>query len=105
MEAQILTEIRDAEKRADEAIERAKRQKVVIIQEAIRNSTRLFVAKEDELKKSQEKKIMDFREKAKLIKEEKLTEGKTLTKQLKTKAEKNIAKAVDAVLKKFEEMI
>ena len=48
---------------------------------------------------------MDFREKAKLLKEDKLAEGKIPVKQLKTKAEKNIAKAVELVLKKFEEMI
>jgi len=105
MEAEILTEIKDAEKRADETIERAKSEKERILQEATRNSSKLLGEKEIEIKKLQEKKVIDFREKARLIKEEKLAEGKTLTKQLKTKAEKNIAKAVDAVLKKFEEMI
>ena len=57
------------------------------------------------MRKAQEKKIMDFREKASLIKEEKLAEGRTTVKQIKAKAEKNVAKAVGYVLKKFEEMI
>ena len=105
MEAEILTEIKDSEKRADEIIERAKREKESIIQEAIRNSSKLLTAKEEEIKKSQEKKISDFRDKAKLIKEEKLIEGKTQVKQIKAKAEKNILKAADFVLKKFEEAV
>ena len=105
MEAEILKEIKDAEKRADEIIERAKREKEAIIQEAIRNSTKLFSAKEEEIRKAQEKKIMDFREKAKLIKEEKLMEGKAAVKQLNAKAEKNTAKAAELVMKKFEESI
>ncbi|MBI2650132.1 hypothetical protein HYX04_02345 [Candidatus Woesearchaeota archaeon] len=105
MEAEILTEIKDTEKKADETLERAKRESEAIVQEAIRNSSRLLAAKEDELRKAQEKRITDFREKTKLIKEEKLGEGKTLVKQLKTKAEKNVAKAAEFVMKRFEEMI
>ncbi|MDP3765765.1 MAG: V-type ATPase subunit subunit G family protein [Nanoarchaeota archaeon] len=105
MEAEILSEIRDSEKRADEIIERAKREKEAIVQDAIRNSSKLLFQKEDEIKKVQEKKLMDFREKAKLIKEEKLAEGKTTVKQIKAKAEKNITKAVEFVIKKFEEMV
>ena len=65
----------------------------------------MLAAKEEETRKSQEKKIMEFRDKAKLIKEEKLAEGNTLVKQLKAKAEKNVPKAVELVMKKFEEMI
>ena len=105
MEAEILGEIKDAERKADETIERAKREYESIVQEAIRNSSKMLTAKEDELRKLQERKIMDFREKTKLMKEEKIAEGKTQSKQLKAKAEKNAAKAIELVLNKFEEMI
>ena len=105
MEAEILTEIKDAEKRADEIIERAKSEKERMLQEAIRNSSRLLGEKENEIKKLQEKKVIDFRDKARLIKEEKLTEGKAAVKQLKAKGEKNIAKAVELVINKFEEAV
>ena len=105
MESEILSEIRDSEKRADEIMERAKREKDAIVQDAIKNSLRLLSEKEQETRKAQEKKIADFREKARLIREEKLAEGKTAARQLKTKAEKNIAKAVELVIKKFEEMV
>ena len=105
MEAEILTEIKDSEKRAEETIERAKRDKESIIHEANTNSSKSLLARQEEIKKSQEKKIADFREKAKLIREEKLAEGKTQVKQLRAKAEKNIAKAADFVLKRFEEMV
>ncbi len=105
MEAEILIEIKDTEKKADETMEKAKKESEFIVQEAIRNSSKLLTGKQDELKKTQEKKIMDFREKSKLIKEEKLMEGKAQAKQLKAKAEKNAAKAAELVLKKFEEMV
>ena len=105
MEAEILGEIRDSEKRADEIIERAERERASILHDAAINSSKLLAAKEDEIKKTQEKKIMEFREKAKIAKEEKLMEGKALVKQLKSKAEKNIAKAAQLVLEKFEAMI
>ena len=105
MEAEILSEILDSEKKADDILERAKREKEKILQEAMRNSSKLLADKEEEIRKFQEKKIMDFRDKAKLIREGKLAEGKVISKQIKTKAEKNIAKAIEFVLKKFEEMI
>lgn len=105
MEAEILTEIRDSERMADEILERAKREKESIVQDAVRNSAKLLSVKEEEIRKVQEKKIIDFREKAKLIREEKLAEGKAAVKQLKAKAEKNIQKAAELVIKKFEEMV
>ena len=105
MEAEILIDIKETEKKSDEILEKAKKESEIIIQDATRNSSKLLVAKEEELRKLQEKKIMEFRDKAKLIKEEKLAEGSTLVKQLKAKSEKNIPKAVELVLKKFEEMI
>lgn len=104
-EAAILGEIREAEKKADEIIAAAKLQKDSAVQEAKANASKLVLAKEDELRKTHEKKLMEFRDRAKLLSEEKLAEGKVLAKQVKTKSEKNIAKAVDFVLKRFEEMV
>ena len=57
MEAEILLEIKDTEKKADETIEKAKREAESIVQEAIRNSSRLLAAKQDELRKIQEKRL------------------------------------------------
>lgn len=105
MEAEILLEIRDSEKKADELIERAQKEKEAILHEAARNSSKLLAEKEHEIRKSQEKKIMDFRDKARLMKEEKSAEGRALSKQLKAKAEKNASKAAELVIRKFEEMI
>ena len=104
MEVIILSEIRDAEKNADEIIERAKREKERIVHESRVNSSKMVSSKEEEIKRLQEKKLMDFREKSKLISEEKIAEGKIEAKQLKFKSEKNIAKAVEFAIKKFEEM-
>lgn len=104
-EAEILIEIRDSEKKAEEIIERAKKEKESIIQVANRNSLKLLAEKQEEISKVQEKKLADFREKARLIREEKSAEGKAAVKQLKAKAEKNVAKAVEIVMKKFEEAV
>ena len=105
METEVLLEIKDAEKKADEIAERAKKEKESIIREGIANSSKMIVSKEDEIMKLQEKKIADFREKSKLIWEEKIAEGKSTVKQLKSKSDKSSAKAADFILKKLEEMI
>jgi vacuolar-type H+-ATPase subunit H len=76
-----------------------------MIHKAKINSSKLFGAKEEEIKKTQEKKLIDFREKSKLITEEKIGEGRKTAKQVKTKSEKNVSKAVDFVIKKFEKLI
>lgn len=104
-EAEMLSEIRDAEKKSDEIIERAGREKESILHQASFNSSKMLIAKEDELRKLREKKLMEFQDKARLIKDEKIAEGKAAVKQLKAKAEKNIPKAVEFLLKKFEEMV
>ena len=101
----ILGEIREAEKKADEIVESAKRQKESILQEAKSNASKMTDSSDTEIRKSSEKKLMDFRDKSKLLFEEKISEHKALAKQAKAKAEKNIGKAADFALKKFEEMI
>ena len=105
MEAEILIEIKDSEKKADEIIERAKKEKEEVIHKETVNSSMILAEKQNEIRRLQEKKVINFRENAKLITEEKLAEGKIAVKQAKTKSEKNIAKAVDFVIKKFEEVI
>lgn len=105
MEAEILAEIRDSEKKAEDIIERAKREKESMMHEAVTSSSKMLLVKQEDTKKAQEKKISDFREKARLIREEKISDGKAQAKQLSAKAEKNISKASDFVLKRFEEMV
>ena len=105
MEAEILIEIKEAEKKADEIIERAKVEKEYIIKEAVAKSSKMLASAVEETFKLQEKKLADFKEKSKLVREEKVAESKTTIKQLKAKSEKNMPIAVDFVLKKFEETI
>ncbi len=104
-ETEILSEIRDSEKKAEEIIERAKRRKEEMLQEAARNSSKLLATKKHEIIEVQEKKFMDFRDQAKSIKNEKLEENKKVVGQIKAKSKKNTNKAIEFVLKKFEEMI
>ena len=103
-ETEILSEIRDSEKKSEEIIERAKGEYKRILDDAKRNSLKLLAAKKQEIRELQEKKLMDFRAKAGLVKAEKVKEGKKAANQAKAKAEKNAGKAVEFVMKKFEEM-
>ena len=104
-EIAVLTEIKESEQKAGEMIERAKSEKGLIANQAKSDASKLISEKAVEIKKSQEKKIMEFKDRVKLLNEEKIAEGKMLAKQLKSKADKNSARAVELVLKKFEEMI
>ena len=104
-EAEILTEIRDSEKESEDIVEKAKKEKEEIIAKAIRNSSDLLTNKTEEIRKLQEKKIMDFRDKSKSIKNKKLEEGKKIAKQISNKAQKNFSNALEFVMRKFEEMI
>lgn len=104
-EIAILAEIKESEKKADEILERAKNEKDRIVHEARSNASKFLALKDEEIKKSREKKISEYRDRAKLLEEERLAEGRLSAKQIKSKSEKNTQKAVDFVLKKFEEMV
>lgn len=105
IEITILADIKESEKKADGILEKAKAEKEKILLEARLGSSKLVSAKSEEIMKLQEKKLMDFRDKSKLIIEEKIAEGKISSKQVKSKSEKNIQKAAEFVVKKFEEMV
>lgn len=105
MEAEILLEIKNSEKKAEEIIEKANMEKKKILEKTKINSSKLLDEKKDEIRLSQEKKIVSFREKIKSVKNEKLKDGKKVLRTIKTKAEKNITDAVELIIKKFEELI
>ncbi|MFH0868568.1 MAG: hypothetical protein V1831_04615 [Candidatus Woesearchaeota archaeon] len=104
-ETEILTEIKESEKKAEEIIESAKREQEQILNDAKRNSSKLLVAKKQEIRELQEKKILDFRSNASSVRGERVNEGKKAANQAKANAEKNVSKAVEFVMKKFEEMM
>ena len=104
-EIAVLSEIKESEKQAEEILEKAKSEQDSITHQARTDASKLLSQKAEEIKKFQEKKIMEFRDKVKILNEEKISEGKTLAKQLKSKADKNSGKAVELVMKKFEEMV
>jgi vacuolar-type H+-ATPase subunit H len=104
-EISILMEIREAEKKSDEILEKAGIQKDSIIQSAMADAAKLISLRQDEIKASHEKKIVDFREKSKYMIDEKIAEGKASARQVSAKSRKNSKKAVVFILKKFEELI
>ncbi len=104
-EAEILIAIKDSEKRADEIIEKAKKESESILQEAAKKASKMIDEEEKESRNAQIRKLAEFTEKSKLIGDEKSIEGKALAKQTKAKSDKNSHKAVEMIIKKFEEMI
>ena len=104
-EAEILTEIKESEKKAEEIIERAKREKEEIMQKALKNSLDLLAVKKEELRKAQEKRLADFINESNSRKNETLVNSKKLLDQIRAKAEKNIDKAVEFVMDKFKGMM
>jgi vacuolar-type H+-ATPase subunit H len=104
-ETDILSEIRNSEAQSEEIIEKAEKKKGVIVQDAVKNSSELLSKTKEDLVKLWENKVLSARDKAKLIKEDKLKEGKKAADQLKKKGEKNVSKAVEFIIEKFEEMI
>jgi vacuolar-type H+-ATPase subunit H len=103
--SRILVEIREAEKKADEVIVNAVKEKESIMREAERDSSRLVSEKAEETKIANERKLASFRQKVQLLKEEKMSEGRKAVSQIALKAEKNIPEAAAFIVKKFEEMI
>ena len=102
-ETEILTEIRDAEKKAEDILEKAKAESQLFLQEASKNSSHLLSKGQEDAAKSMEKKISDFREKLRFLKEENIAKANEAIRDLKANAQKNIPQAVGLVMEKFEE--
>jgi vacuolar-type H+-ATPase subunit H len=104
-ELSILSDIREAEKKAESMLAKTREEKENIVHDAVVEASKSFSKRSEEIKGSSEKKVADFREKAKELRQEKLEEGKKLAKQIKSKASKKADDAADFIIKKFEEMI
>jgi V/A-type H+-transporting ATPase subunit G/H len=101
-ETEILNEIRISEKESETIVEKAEIEKQKLIDDAKKNSSKLLAEQADEAVKNQEKKLTDARDKAKAAKDEQIKEGEKTVKQISVKAEKNVSKAIDFIMKKFE---
>ena len=73
---EILSQIRNSEKKADEIIENGIKQKESMLQDAIKSSSELLNKRKEEIEKLGEKKIVNSRTKAESDKNDKLKEGK-----------------------------
>jgi vacuolar-type H+-ATPase subunit H len=105
VEANILKEVMACEKKAEIIITGAEKQKESILHEARINASRLLLQKEEDIRKSKEKRIADARSKSKKLHEEKLNEGALLADKIRSKASKNMKKSIGHVMKKFEDYI
>ncbi len=104
-EMDILSSIREAEQEAEEILRKAQIEKDEIIKRAQKGAEELFQRRMEEIKKAQEKKISEFKAKSSSAYKDKIDEGKKQAKQLQSKAEKNLDKAVDFAINKVEGMI
>ena len=104
-EAEILKEIRDSERESEGMLKEAEAEKQKIIEKAKKDSSKAISDSKEEIIRKREEKLAALREKAASLRNEKIQESSKFVKQLKAKAEKNISKAVDFVMEKFEEMV
>jgi vacuolar-type H+-ATPase subunit H len=104
-EAEILKEIRTSEDESEDMLKKAEAEKQRIIEKAKKDSLKAISDKKGEIVREQEEKLAALREKAASLRNEKLQESKKSVMQLKAKSQKNISKAVDFVMEKFEDMI
>ena len=104
IESQILSDIRNSEKKADEILQKAQTDREAILHNAAASASVIATKAQEGIRAEQEKKAADAREKAKLIRAEKLAESKAPIRQLRSKSDKSASKAADFIVKKFEEM-
>lgn len=97
----IFIEIAEAEKKADEIIESAIKEKEKLINDAKRNLSSLILKTTEEIDKGREKKIQDFQSNAYVLKEGRLDEAKGQIKKFEQKPHKNMQHAVDIVFSRF----
>ena len=105
MEAEIFTEIKEAEKKADEIIEEANLDSERIVQEARNKASKMLAQELERIDKEKSDKIMEFKGKVHVLRETKISEGKESLKILKQNAQKNRDAAVELVIKKFYDII
>jgi|ETNmetMinimDraft_11_1059920.scaffolds.fasta_scaffold234760_1 ATP synthase H subunit len=101
--AEIFKEIKEVEKKVEGIIENAKEQSEKVILEARKNSNDLLSKKQKEADKKKESMIDEAKGKIKVESDIKVEEGKKGIEKEKKKISKNVDKAVNFILKKFEE--
>ena len=104
-DAYVLKDIRNAEKESDSILEKAEKEKEKILNEAQKKAEEIFQKEKESAKDFHEKKLVDFRSKSDSMLKEKIEEGRKQAAQLESKAKKNMDKAFDFIMKKFEEML
>lgn len=105
MEKLIFLQIRESEKKADELIENAKKEHEKRINEAKKNALSMMIKKTEEIQKEKEKELNEIKERLASETKNALETGKRKLEDGKRKYSKNIDKAVEFIIKKFEGQI
>ncbi len=102
-EAEILNEIRESEKKADEIMDRAIKEKESILQESIKRASAFLIEKQTEIDLLKDRKIAEFKENSKFILQKKIEDARIIVAKLKSDSEKEISNGTFLIIKKFEE--
>ena len=105
MEAEIFSEIKQAEKESEETIESAGLERDKIIQNAKNRASNMLSSNIREIDEESSKKIQQFKNNVHVFRETRLSEGKESLKKLKQKTQKNIPSAQKLIVQKFYDMI
>ena len=103
MKEEIFKSLKEAEKSEEDMLKKAEKEKEAIIQKAKHDTIRLANEEEDKIKEMEEQRTTEGSAGIKKIKQEILNKGKHDVAALIKESEKNIGKAADLVMKKFEE--
>ena len=101
----IISEVKDAEKKADVLIERAKKEADELVQSAKHEASTVIRKEEDLFAKEQEKKLSELKDTLAASKVEEAQETAKEISEIKAKAKKNQAKAIAHIIKAFEDKI
>ncbi|NQV08800.1 hypothetical protein HQ529_03035 [Candidatus Woesearchaeota archaeon] len=105
MEKKILEEIKEAEKKSKRIVENSHIKKELIIQKGKEKAKEMIKEQETKSEQEKEKEVSSKMKQLEETKQEIIRNGDKEVKKIGSTAEKNISKAVDYVLKKFNEKV
>ncbi len=105
MEAEIFVEIKKAEEKAEEMLQKASAESERIIRESNGRASALLMKGMESIEKEKAEKIQQFRDKIHILRETKISEGSETVKKMRQKAQKNRDAAVRFIIEKFHEMV
>ncbi|MBI2661594.1 hypothetical protein HYX09_05015 [Candidatus Woesearchaeota archaeon] len=105
MEAEIFIEIKEAEKKAEDILQRANSDGEKLVQDAKSKASSQLMHGTSSIDREKADKLQEFREKVYVLKDTKLSEGNEAISKLKEKSKKSMDATVKFINEKFLETL